>query len=990
MFLDRVGHTSWCMGLLIVAGLGSRTCHAQAQPCNRWSDMFPADGGLELPVNALSVHSGELYLGGEFAACMGAGMTVSYTARWNGHRWARVGAGTADGGPVYALGTGGSGILYAGAEDGVHREPNDPDDPNEPWSLVGITDGPVYALAMYQGSLYAGGAFTCIRTPDPADPNAPCDPNDPNQVRYYIARWDGAAWEDVGGGLVGDANDPLSPAKVSALTVFDDGGGEALFVGGTFTYAGPPPYTLTTNRIARWKDGTWSAIGNGIREPANAEVDALAGWPGGALYVGGRMTEVGDEVAAYGIAAAQRDPNDQWTWSSVNGGVWFAENVPGIVACLTVLEAGATHQLYAGGRFQRVGGWSAGIDARHIAVLDDQGQWAALGGGFSPVGLWWSPPMVRAVSAYNDGFGSALYVAGNFAQAGDLMAPKVARFKGGKWSPLGRAPNWPVYAFCDTDDWHRPRLFVGGGFQNVGDLKTGGLASWDGVAWTGIGLANVNSLCMFEEGNGPDLFVGGGDPLTTNDQEEDEGPTGFIARGRMVPSDPNDTACNRWHWVWTNTAEPNDPNVPVVTTSSDQSAAVRALAAFQDPDDPNDPNDPCDPLPMLYAAGKFTVIDGRPARYVARLNLVDPVDPDHPWEEVGDPNDAAHPQGFMRALTVCLDPNDGQAALYAGGTGGVYQWRDGKWSAVGEDLPLILALAVYQDANDPQPLLYAGGDNFLKKWTGAGWSALDDTPISGPVFALRVYDDGTGPGLYAGGEYPFPGTTRMARWDGAGPWEYLANDANDHVWALGVLADGLSEYGGLYVGGHFHFVGNLFRGDTQSQYIARWGCITACRGDLNHDGSVNFGDINPFVAAMTNPAVYATWFHDPPLAEVDTDGTTSWFTAGLVLFLGDFNCDGSIGFPDINPFVQRVTLGVCSPDCGFLQQEEAGLNRMEGTSAAEGTGLLTPEDMAALLAENTAPGDYNGLQTRLAEFIAQEEDPDEAAYWQAVYDALVP
>jgi hypothetical protein len=150
---------------------------------------------------------------------------------------------------------------------------------------------------------------------------------------------------------------------------------------------------------------------------------------------------------------------------------------------------------------------------------------------------------------------------------------------------------------------------------------------------------------------------------------------------------------------------------------------------------------------------------------------------------------------------------------------------------------------------------------------------------------------------------------------------------------------------------------------------------------------VSIGDINPFVAAITNPATYAAWF--PPLAELDKDpNNVTYFSGGAVLFLGDLNCDGSIGFGDINPFVQRVTLGVCSPVCGFLQQGEAGLNRMEGMS--EGTGLSTPEDMAALLAENTAPGDYNSLLTRLAEFIAQQDDPDEAAYWQAVYDALAP
>jgi hypothetical protein len=41
-------------------------------------------------------------------------------------------------------------------------------------------------------------------------------------------------------------------------------------------------------------------------------------------------------------------------------------------------------------------------------------------------------------------------------------------------------------------------------------------------------------------------------------------------------------------------------------------------------------------------------------------------------------------------------------------------------------------------------------------------------------------------------------------------------------------------------------------------------------------------------------------------------------------------------------------------------------------------GGLPPE-----LGEKRAP-------TRLADFIAPQEDPNEAAYWQAVYDALAP
>ena len=60
-------------------------------------------------------------------------------------------------------------------------------------------------------------------------------------------------------------------------------------------------------------------------------------------------------------------------------------------------------------------------------------------------------------------------------------------------------------------------------------------------------------------------------------------------------------------------------------------------------------------------------------------------------------------------------------------------------------------------------------------------------------------------------------------------------------------------------------------------------------GDLNCDGSVTFGDINPFVLALSNAASYAAAY---PNCDVK---------------LGDINSDGSVNFSDINPFVALLT-----------------------------------------------------------------------------------
>ena len=60
-------------------------------------------------------------------------------------------------------------------------------------------------------------------------------------------------------------------------------------------------------------------------------------------------------------------------------------------------------------------------------------------------------------------------------------------------------------------------------------------------------------------------------------------------------------------------------------------------------------------------------------------------------------------------------------------------------------------------------------------------------------------------------------------------------------------------------------------------------------GDLNCDGVINFGDINPFVLALSNPAGYNTAF--------------PWCN----ILNGDTNGDGLVNFGDINPFVAILT-----------------------------------------------------------------------------------
>ena len=60
-------------------------------------------------------------------------------------------------------------------------------------------------------------------------------------------------------------------------------------------------------------------------------------------------------------------------------------------------------------------------------------------------------------------------------------------------------------------------------------------------------------------------------------------------------------------------------------------------------------------------------------------------------------------------------------------------------------------------------------------------------------------------------------------------------------------------------------------------------------GDVNCDGVADFGDINAFVLALTEPGQYALQYPDCPLENRDING------------------DGVFGFGDINSFVALLT-----------------------------------------------------------------------------------
>ncbi|HMQ15949.1 MAG TPA: hypothetical protein PKC49_08250, partial [Phycisphaerae bacterium] len=129
---------------------------------------------------------------------------------------------------------------------------------------------------------------------------------------------------------------------------------------------------------------------------------------------------------------------------------------------------------------------------------------------------------MAALAVFDDGAGPALYAGGYFGNCGGAGS-KIATWDGQAWSPLGigitdSAGN--VKALAAFDDGSGPALYVGGSFTEVDGLPIINLARWNGKAWSAVGDPGlilqqpIEALRVLDE-DGPDpsppaLFAIGG------------------------------------------------------------------------------------------------------------------------------------------------------------------------------------------------------------------------------------------------------------------------------------------------------------------------------------------------------------------------------------------------------------------------------------------------------------------------------------------------
>ena len=78
---------------------------------------------------------------------------------------------------------------------------------------------------------------------------------------------------------------------------------------------------------------------------------------------------------------------------------------------------------------------------------------------------------VRSFAVFDDGHGSALYLAGSFITAGDVQARSIARWNGTSWSPVGGGIGSETFANVSAlavfDDGSGSALYAGGQFLSL-------------------------------------------------------------------------------------------------------------------------------------------------------------------------------------------------------------------------------------------------------------------------------------------------------------------------------------------------------------------------------------------------------------------------------------------------------------------------------------------------------------------------------------------
>ncbi len=561
--------------------------------------------------------------------------------------------------------------------------------------------------------------------------------------------------------------------------------------------------------------------------------------PGGpAIWVGGNFLNAGGKAANW---IARWDGRD---WSSPTPALHSIQpdlSIP-TVASLYVWNGEGALALYVSGAFDRAGPTTL----RSLARWDGS-EWSEVGGGIAG-------GATGEMESWDDGSGDALYVIGGFTAVGDppVSASQIARWNGSEWSALGigigvQSNRYPFDIEAIASGPARG-LYVGGSFLHAGGQPIAHIARWDGVQWHPVGSGlngEVHRLAVTKQGSDPMLIAGGWFSFGPGPMV-----SGAIWDGvdwSPMPVSPQITGGQILHIIEADAGgKPEILMTGLFVDPHGYENIVRWNGTHLEPVETpawiyGQNFDFCR-LPITPAAVEFEDADGRAVYFFGRFISEAPRArgvlrwDGHLWSAFG--------QGVLDrtgtwpgSVTALANAQVGlqAAALYAGGSfgpapfrsanlalfdGQVMQSRDLGWQTVGRfvgqtpSAPSIAAIRSYDDGCGP--MLYAAGAfsecletqgaSRIARWDGSVWSAVG-AGFSSSVLALEVFDaDGAGAEssvLVAGGAFVGSAAltvNRIAEWDGSA-WHGMADGFNGLVRSL--VAVDLGGAPSLVAGGDF-------------------------------------------------------------------------------------------------------------------------------------------------------------------------------------------
>lgn len=526
--------------------------------------LFVDDNNPWVGIQALHVHRGELYAGGDFTAS--GERSVPHVARWDGRDWQPLGAGV--NARVQALASFRGDLIAAGefSQAGSATTNRIARWDGQQWApLAGGIDGwSVYALAEFAGDLIAAGSFHAAG----------------GMPASAIAAWDGSEWRPLGSGIGDRDGFPW----VKTLVEFEG----ALLAGGEFETAGGVP----ARNFAEWDGQTWRPVYSsfdwsvetlrviaGQLVVAGYTTEYQSALQGSVMRLeGGAWNRLGPTSGAYATDLAEfggrivacgmgeNTPANVCQWVDP---FWRTLGSPPDVESELSSFAEYNGDLVAGVSFMR-------SDASRGPFVRWTGQhWSQL--GFAPR----ADPVTAMTVFRGDLFASGVFTDGDYPSAGLL------RFNGSQWLPQFGAPfawslcvyhdeliagsifvfawngerwrqidpgfdgrvrtlgvfrdeliaaggfehvtpdgtvlnhiaawngaSWRAIGAIDYDVWdvavHRDRLVAAGDFPRVDDLEVNGIAQWDGATWSRLGAdlggeGPVYDLTLFRD----DLIASG-------------------------------------------------------------------------------------------------------------------------------------------------------------------------------------------------------------------------------------------------------------------------------------------------------------------------------------------------------------------------------------------------------------------------------------------------------------------------------------------------